>query len=213
MIFTPKDKPFSCSWCASGEWLHSLDLPPARGVKAKARAAILLDATIEAAGNGRWISYSRNRNHYAMRRRYAGPEYSFSTIPSAVDALAAMDLIEHRKSRQHFDRGKQSTFRASPVLLDAVTIPPADHRHREPIAFKDGLGQLVDYQDTERTRRMRRDLAAINDAIGSTTATLPAGEHHGRIIHFPNGAIVNVGRTSRRTSLRSLGAERPQGLP
>ena len=53
------DKPLGFYWEAPPGWLVNLDLPPPRNLQyGLARQAILLDATIEAHGKGRAISYT-----------------------------------------------------------------------------------------------------------------------------------------------------------
>ena len=182
-----RDKPLSFSWRASGPWLDGLDVQ-----EGSASAAIILDCILEAASNGRWISYSRNRNFYTGARRYFGPLYTYGSVTGAVDRLEAMGLVEHRKSRPGLDLGRQSTIRASAALIEAVTVPEVQHQHREPIAFKDGLGRLIDYRDTERTRRMRKDLARFNEAIGSCAVQIDAGERRGQVVRFDTGGAVNL---------------------
>ena len=66
-----KDKPLGFYWKAPADWLADLDLPPPRNVRyGRARAAILLDAVLEAHGKGRAISYSRSKAFYTGLQRY-----------------------------------------------------------------------------------------------------------------------------------------------
>ncbi|HJM50937.1 MAG TPA: hypothetical protein QGF63_13975, partial [Alphaproteobacteria bacterium] len=78
-----RDKPLSFHWCTKdAEWFAPLNLPPARSrLYDQARASILLDAIIEAAGQNRWVSYSRRAGFYTPRRRYQGTAYTFATVP------------------------------------------------------------------------------------------------------------------------------------
>jgi len=187
-----RDKPLSFCWAAGGDWIDRLHLPPGKPKYELARIPILLDAAIEAAGQGRLVSYSRTRNFYTGMQRYHGPLYTYLNVTRAVDELASLGLIEHWKSRPNVDRGTQSRFRAAPSLIEAVTIQSASFTRREPIVFKDDLKRLVDYQDTERTRRMRKEVARFNEALSSALLTIEAGQHSGPFVRFPCGSMVNM---------------------
>lgn len=189
------DKPLGFGWNAGGDWLDRLHLPPGKKLYEQARIPILLDGIFEAAEKGRWISYSRNRNHYTGKQRYQGRAYTYLNVPRAVDELTSLGWLEHEKARQYLDLGTQSTFRASPALIEAVTVPQvATFTRREPIALRDDLKRLLDYRDTERTRKMRREVERINEALASALVTI--GAHKGPIIRFPNGSTVNTYRNT-----------------
>ena len=198
-----KDKPLGFYWKTPADWLADLDLPPPRNVRyGRARAAILLDAVIEAHGKGRAISYSRRKGHYTGQQRYQGTAYSYSTVPRAVDELAALGLLDNAKVAPFTSPGRQSTLRASPNLVGTVDLPPVSFCPPELVLLKDDGKHLVDYRDTERTDRMRRELAAINEALGSVNITLDGMTPDGPFLHFPPGAgkaagsVANVAKTT-----------------
>jgi len=131
-------------------------------------AAVAIALYIEATGDNRLISYSRNRNHYTMPRRYRSPLYTYARVVGAADRLDAMDLIDHVQAPSG-QRGWQSAMRAKPELVSLVgtalesglvlTKPP------EPIILRDAEGEAIDYRETGETIRMRREVEAQNEAI------------------------------------------------
>ena len=90
-----RDKPLSFDWRAKDiRWSAALDLSPAPTSRHEiTRDAILLDALVEAIGQDRFISYSRNKNFYSGKRRYYGTDYTYSTVPWAVDDLASASWL------------------------------------------------------------------------------------------------------------------------
>ena len=199
-----RDKPLFFDYRAThGRITDALGLPKARSHRDEnAREAVLLDALVEGHGEGRFISYSRNRNHYGGKRRYYGADYTVRTVPRAVDSLAEADLLDTHIAPRG-SRGRQSVFRGTSKLLDAVpSVPELDHIARELVRFKDKGGHLVDYHDTERTCRMRRELEATNEAVTSLTLTLDieGATNNGPLLTFPvaegkgGPAVVNTAK-------------------
>jgi hypothetical protein len=202
------DKALSFHWKATGvEWLDSLNLPaPASSRAGSARASILLDAVQEAVGLNRWISYSRNKTFYSGKKRYQGTVYAYSTVPRAVDELALLGCLEHVKAPQGPDVGWQSIFRATPLLIEAVSLPLIQHKPAELIVLKDAAKRLVDYRDTERTCRMRRNLSGINEAVQSLDLDIeaPGQERDGNVIRFPKTAPEKQGQPVAYLAQNSL---------
>ena len=192
------DKALSFLWKTGGdEWLDPLDLPaPASRRVGSARSPVILDAVQEAEGLNRWISYSRNHNFYPGKKRYQGPNYAYSTVPPTVDELALLGLFEHVKAPQGPDVGWQSIFRATPALIEAVTMPLIRYRPAELVVLKDAKKRLLDYKNTERTCRMRRKLEEINEAIQSISLDIdaPGQERDGNVIRFPKTAPEKQGQ-------------------
>jgi len=170
-----RDKPLFFDYRAKhGRVTDTLNLPPASSRRdEKPREAVLLDALAEGHGANRSISFSLNNNHYGGKRRYHGKDYTARTVRHAVDSLASADLIDTYIAPRNSFIGRQSVFRATPKLLDAVPrVPELEHIARELVRLKDKDGHLVAYTDTERTQRMRHALEADNEAIASVTLTL-----------------------------------------
>jgi hypothetical protein len=123
-----------------------------------------------------WISYSRNRNFYTGMGRYYGTAFTFATVLSAVDELTRHGLIEHEKASpgDHIRTGLQSRFRATPELITALRGLGYRHQFREVLRLKDEAGNLMDYRDTNETRRMRREVERINNGLRSARIDLAA---------------------------------------
>jgi len=158
--------------------LDPLGLPPARNMlHAHARASVVTEAYIIGRTQpDRSISYSRRRDFYTDQQRYRGTAYTYNTVLSAVDELADFGLLENVVAHPG-SRGRQSTFRATPELVDAFDRPISAHYDpHELIQLKDADGRLVQYRDTAETERMRRELVVLNEALAAVELK---GSRHG----------------------------------
>ncbi len=195
---TRRDKPLSFHWRSlDPAWTVFLDLPPAlsKGHE-RARSAIILDAVLEAVGRGRWISYSRRRTFYTGQRRYHGAAYTHPTVVRNVDLLTNTGLLEHEKASGGGPTGWQSRFRASPRLL-LIPPPLVLCDPGELIRLKRD-GRLVNYQDTAHTKKLRRNLHAINEGLDSAELDIDAGERDSNVIHFEKHVVYPAHRNLYR---------------
>ncbi len=73
----------------------------------------------------------------------------------------------------------------------------AKPKQRALIQLRDEQKQLIDFRDTERTIRMARHVAEINEALGSLMIGLPQGigERQGDLLRIGDGC-ANLGNTS-----------------
>jgi hypothetical protein len=191
-----RDKPLGFHWHADfGTLADVVPLPWARRPSDRqTMAAIFVDATIEALlGFGRAISYSRRRQWWASARRYLGATYGYSSVLAAVGALLkAGHLVDHWIApAMPGGSGRQSTFRPAPSLAEIV-LPAVSYRAGELMRLKDENGYLIAYRDTERTRRGRRFLGEMNEAIGSLRIGLNAPHivHTGGVIRCGDGHVL-----------------------
>jgi hypothetical protein len=170
------------------------DLPPRHGATTE---AIIAQSIAEHLRNpGGFVSYARRRQWYAERRRYFGARMpGYETVVAAVDRLAEAGYLVHDK-RVPGHRGWQSRFRASEWLIGIAEhdriAPTRPFDPGELIRLRDKDGKLVDYRDTAETRRMRRSLRAINDALRYVAIDLGAeasAVRIGDIIRFSNTAV------------------------
>ena len=190
----PRDKPLNLH-CETTRHagIPGSQLPPLMSENhRKARDAVLIDAYLEAQGQQRWISYSRNNNFYAARRRYLAPGVSRSTVVASVDSLATAGFLEHQKAEAGTATGRQSRFRATPEFLDTIKLQPPRIQlvPREIIRLKVNK-QLADYRDTEQTKAQRRHLNAVNEAISATKLDIdvPDMVRDGNVIRFGEHAV------------------------
>ncbi|MFL5283208.1 MAG: helix-turn-helix domain-containing protein [Rhodopila sp.] len=190
-----RDKPLGFHWKADFQELTDVvPLPWARRVNDRQTiAAIFLDAMMEAQGLGRSISYSRRRQWWADARRYLGSTYGYSSVLGAVRALVeAEHLVDHWIAPAvPGGSGRQSTFRPAPSLAQVV-LPTVSYSIGELMRLKDENGHLVNYRDTERTRRERRFLNEMNEAIGSLRIDLDAPHivHEGTVIRCGDDHVL-----------------------
>jgi len=168
-----RDHPLSCHWRpVTPDAYLALGLPPAKSkAAASARVQIITEAyVVGRADVDSWISYSRRQAFYADRTgRYWPTTYTYSTVVPAVDQLAASGLLDHQKMPPGH-RGEQSRFKASGALIALLNQAPVAiiHDPREVVILRGKDGNLVDYDETDRSARLRRNVQEINEAILST---------------------------------------------
>lgn len=155
--------------------LDGFDLPPAKSADEEAtRRAILTEAYLVArADPERLISYSRRKVFYEASR-YRRTSYGYGNVVRTVDTFAAAGLIEHDRAPPG-RLGYQSTFRAAPTLVSALSgvALPVVFDPPESVILRDRDGVPLDYKDTDRTRSIRRRLSEINEAVGHAQVRHP----------------------------------------
>jgi hypothetical protein len=194
-----RDKPLTLNWLpAEPDMFDFLGLPKLPRRKAAiARDQILAEALV--AGE-RWISYSRRKAKYSRPQRYYRPTFTYWSVVPVVDQLASAGLLEHQQMPPGH-RGFQSRFRASDALLKGFESAPVVYRPRESIILRDENGDLADYRDNSETRCMRRNLAAINEALTSQEIAL-AGKliREGNPLDNRGRALSSAHRVFNRSS-------------
>jgi hypothetical protein len=171
----PTDKALSFSWSWRPKSLEQLDdairlTTRVRDVRVCRGFALGLAIKVFRENPARWISYSRNKNWYrwAMRWRYWPVRNMYASMISAVDQLAAADLIENVIVPPG-NLGEQSRFRATPKLMAVVEESHISLILDRPeiIILRDADKHPVSYPDTRETGRMRRALTEYNEAAAS----------------------------------------------
>ena len=158
-----RDKPLTLNWApVERDALDCLKLPDLSPLAMKARKQVIAEALV---AGGRFISYSRNRNHYTAQRYYR-ETHTFRAVIPAVDQLDAEGLIEHEKMMPG-SRGLQSRFRPSADLLRAFEKAAVVYKPLETIILRDATGNPVGYLDNRETRQMRRRMTEVNEALTS----------------------------------------------
>jgi hypothetical protein len=197
-----RDHPLIGSWTLQDrDLLDRLKLPPPKSDKhAAARERILTEAIIMGRRDrDRWTSYSRRREFYAQRDRYFGKPLTYETVVRSVDELAQAGYLDHQKSMPG-QRGTQSRYRASDSLMAMAEAPPmaATYAPREIIVLRDHDRNLLDYNETEQTSRMRSRLIEINEAIAGSKIVyggIAGGE--GSVLVLPHGKLTIQNRLHR----------------
>lgn len=190
-----RDRPLSFRWKANYETLsRSLGLPACKSKRGeRAMASIVYDSALAAREDAeRRISYSRRKAFYTMAGRYDGTDYGYDTVVPAVDALVAVGLlVDHDKVKGGpGGTGIQSSFRPMPGLAE-ILLPRPSYRVGETIRLKDAKGHLIGYRDTERTRRDRRIVEAVNRHIAE--ADIGLGHINGVVQDEAAGTIFFPG--------------------
>ena len=98
-----------------------------------------------------------------------------------LNLLADQGLLHNEIAPASPTSGRQSVFRATPILIGALgDMPPpsAKRKARALIQLRDEDKLPIDFRDTEDTTRMRRRLLRINEMVESITLEIPpnAGE-------------------------------------
>lgn len=161
-----------------------------------------------------WLGYSRNGNDYAIRSRYRHPTATLTTVTTVADFLVRAGFAQNK--RGYYIRapnvfggptnsGLRSRIKATPKLLEFLQAGQGVFledvgfaQNGELIRLKDRDGRLVDYKDTEDTRRMRTRLEAINGLLAETLIEMPFdGDRHPDITAKRLYRVFNEGRFDR----------------
>jgi hypothetical protein len=186
-----RDRPVHMAWRPKEpDALASLELPkPRKRITQLAQAQIISAALVGGREDlERWISYSRARTFYdGLNGRY-GDTYSYKLIVPNVDALAEAGWLENdRKPPGHY--GEQSRMKAADKLLATLEDVEVVYAPRETILMHGDDPNLLDYQESAEFRRMRREIAAINEGISAYNIEL-------RDIPFREGMWLRNGRAT-----------------
>ena len=191
-----RDQPLSFQWSGiSDEQLVSAGLPlVGKKNRCTARRAIVANL-IRAHCGGQWVSYSRDRNHYTGQARYQGEAYTYVNVLNVVEEFNAARLICEERARRG-QLGWQSRMTASPELLLRIgPIRGLQYSPRELVRLKDAEGVLIDYRDTAHTRKMRCEVAELNEALRSASISLASPDvKWGGIAVALDGQIVHPSR-------------------
>ena len=185
-----RDRALCYHWKANdSDWVKSLDLPAPRNRKHdQARASVLLEALIaDRVAPEQFVSYSRRKEWWGTGTRYRDTAYTYATVIPAIDDLTRWGLLEHDR-KPPGNLGWQSRFRATPILLRSVAIPPVIYDPVELVRLKDHDGKLTDYRETNNTISMRRRLNEVNEALSAAELQLnhPTVESDGLLLRVGN---------------------------
>jgi len=149
------------------------------------RAIVACALLYAAADPDAWIHYSRRKQWYADRRQYLHRQHTRTNVLRGISVLETPELIEHEKAPAG-RLGKQSRFRASRRLLSLLSADRVVEREFDQECLilrsrhepkREGKSSIpparIPYQETNETRRMRKNLHSINEAIASCELTHP----------------------------------------
>ena len=166
-----RDLPLTFRWRTDREAIAALGLAPARTSRHEdARNAVLTEAKLAYERNS-WVSFSRRPAWYVGRDRYYGDLCRYDPVLSAVaDGVQAGMLQEERASPG--SRGRQSRLRATPLLHELLNQVPVLSQLHQVIWLRDDRRRLVNYADTALTRRLRKEVEAINSIMAEIEVDL-----------------------------------------
>lgn len=139
-------------------------------------ALSVVGEAILAGREGRFSSYSRNKNHYRGLTQYGGPAFTYANVTRAVDHVAGLGLIELQAGFWRSDgTGRQSTFAATPMLAGlGYAAPRILVRSGTNLILKDTAKFVIPYKTTIETRRLSADLSAWTEAVKGSDIRLDA---------------------------------------
>lgn len=166
------DMPLSFRWTGiTDEQLAQVGLLPFGNAKLRTARREMVASLLCAFQTGQWISYSRDRNHYAGMTRYEGPGYTYANIMKFVEEFVKLGLVlEDRACPGRL--GWRSRMKATDKLINAIGLDHLTPRLHELIRLRDASDKFTDYKDTQFTRAARRDVTAINEVSRPPTSPL-----------------------------------------
>jgi hypothetical protein len=192
-----RDLPLSFHSRAEPDVIAGLGLPPARSLRQEdARNAVFSEAKLADERN-LWVSFSRRPAFYIGRHRYHGDTFRYQLVLSAVADGVNAGLLEEDRALPG-SRGFQSRFRATSALRDRLGERPIRTCLHEPIWLRDDDGRLVNYCDTALTRRMRKEVEAINAEMARMKVELTGVERVGSHWWVGNRQILSGPPVVRR---------------
>lgn len=131
----------------------------------RARASVLACAVIAHGTEHPAVSYSRRQAWYVDR--YEGIPLTYRTVTGAVDEAVAAGYLDGVRAMQgdHLRTQRQSTFWATPMLVDLMEGVRLEYERGSSIRLRDANGDPVAFRETERVARMRRDMTGIREAL------------------------------------------------
>jgi hypothetical protein len=154
-----------------------------------------------------FIFYSRDRNHYAeasKRPRYFPRWYSRRQVVAAIETLEHAGLIDHRHTEPSPNAEYRSRFSASEQLVSTIECASIAFvfKPSETIILRGAVGLPLNYRETDRTFKSRRDVETHNEFLTS----FDIGIGHPDVIEDDRG-FLRVGKCwldPRRRSYRRI---------
>ncbi|WP_323038906.1 hypothetical protein [Gemmobacter sp.] len=164
--------------------------------------AVILLAAYDAHCSGRRVSYSRAKEFYTKRSNL-GPRLTWTKVTRAVDDLAMRGWIQHSPAARG-SRGWQSSFAASPQLVDTMTPLLQSFGKLEALQptrltiLRDSDGHDLDYRITREIERRDRRTQRFNDAIVAADIRLKGATQGPFHLARPMVRIFNLDPKFRR---------------
>jgi hypothetical protein len=133
---------------------------------------------------------SKNKSDFAKETRYKKIFCKYDYFVGAINDLVALGYIHENLGYRYEANAKRTRIKALPKLIDEILKPPYGvaglivskgnmalvqynpDLEMETIFLRDAEKNNVDYEDTDITRLMRKNLKAINDRLCQDRITL-----------------------------------------
>lgn len=151
-----------------------------------------------------WISYSRSDHRYSGMARYYGESFTRKNFVAAIDRLLEAGLILEERTAPSPTARRQSTVRASGTLLEVLLEEGVgvEFVPGETVRLKAGdPPRFVPYRDDFGTVTMRRQMAIINESIGSQHIEQPGAYRAGPLLIRRNDSGGETKPIPARTQL------------
>lgn len=190
-----EDRPFQpCLILTESVSCRALHLPAGRSdVEAAIRGLVANLIELVRTGEGPWLFYSRDNNHYSGMRRYVPKFFRRNVVVDAVDRLLDAGLIIEERTRPSPSARRRSRIRPSSALIEAIGKlegTATQFRPREVIVLRGKDGRPLPYDDTALTCAWRRDVHEHNDFLNRFGITL----RHPQVHIDPAQMLIVAGR-------------------
>lgn len=140
----------------------------------RARASILACAVIAHGTEHPVVSYARRQAWYVGR--FDDVPLTHRTVVGAVDEAVASGYLGGVKAKRgdHLTTQRQSTFWATPLLMDALGGVRMEYERGSAIRLRDADGEPLAFRETERVARMRREMDGIREALAGVDVGISA---------------------------------------
>jgi hypothetical protein len=147
---------------------------------------------------GRWVSYSRNGDHYERLKRYRPPEYTLYRMRRLIELLLELGLIEEERQVPGCF-GVQSRIKATQQLVSnagRVSLPRS--ASMEVIELRDADRHPRPYTDRPAILRMRAEVETLNENIGLLGLGHPELDLDAPLLVVGDATIIPWKRALRR---------------
>jgi hypothetical protein len=196
-----RDRPLGYRWTVNRDIIRRLDVKETGNRNFDASVRSILTEAVLAHEAGKWVSYSRRKQFYARLDRYHGAAYTYANVLGGVAEGVRLGLLEENRALpgDHERTGLQSTFRATPALIEGYRGAEFEYELRGLIRLRNEIGDLIGFSDTDRTRRMTRELERINTVLRGVVlaVTGPNVTRNGRtLVITRDGKVQHIQQTT-----------------
>jgi hypothetical protein len=196
-----RDRPLTHHWKVSRDIIRRLGVKETGKRDFDASLRAILTEAVLAHEAGQWVSYSRRKAFYAGLDRYHGTAYTYANVLGGVAEGVRLGLLDETRALpgDHQRTGLQSTFRATPALIEGYRGAELEYELRGLIRLRNKIGDLIGFSDTRETRRMARELERINTVLRGVVLTVTSSNvtRNGRtLVITRDGKVQHIQQTT-----------------